>query len=190
MSPVAYAPQALRTVGEDCVVVMNSHLSVDHQDLDEMTCQLCLARAATHRVTDRSSASRSEQRYYCSQCYYPGGASAVDPCPEALDGSRDEEPFPARVEGGVGTGAGIEGRAARMVRLHHPDARIRRLAGLALGNKSLVQVRLFRTVRKRRPTLAYGRASDVHTCSISQDTGSVSCSTAQRFSPITLTNWY
>ena len=48
---------------------MNSDLSVDHQDLDEMTCQLCLARAATHRVTDRSPASRSDHRYYCLQCY-------------------------------------------------------------------------------------------------------------------------
>ena len=48
---------------------MNPDVIVDQQVLDDMTCQLCVARAATHRVIDRSPAARSGPRYYCSQCY-------------------------------------------------------------------------------------------------------------------------
>jgi hypothetical protein len=34
-----------------------------------MICQLCLARAATHHITDRSPSGRLEEAHYCRRCY-------------------------------------------------------------------------------------------------------------------------
>jgi hypothetical protein len=48
---------------------MNSDVTVNQQDLDDIMCQLCLSRTATQRVTVHSSAARCDDRYYCSQCF-------------------------------------------------------------------------------------------------------------------------
>jgi hypothetical protein len=48
---------------------MSTDLTVDRENLEGMSCQLCLGSPATCRVTHCPPDGRLEEGYYCSNCY-------------------------------------------------------------------------------------------------------------------------
>jgi hypothetical protein len=48
---------------------MSTDTFVDHENLEGMTCQLCVVCPATCRVTQRHPDGQLEEGYYCSNCY-------------------------------------------------------------------------------------------------------------------------
>ncbi len=48
---------------------MTSDITVDHENLEGVTCQLCVRSPATCRVNRREPDGRCEEGFYCSSCY-------------------------------------------------------------------------------------------------------------------------